>query len=159
MATPLTDRGWPRPRIGGFPIPWAALPDNLGKTDGDRIIATKAYLLCQVCGFGFETPESTAVVFLDGGLKSKKPYTSVVLPEVLCRAMDDAIMHPRCARLSAGSCPRLKKLREEERFFAFSGPVDAIDEYDAPEAERDPERMATMTYVALDGARAAVFDI
>ncbi len=154
----LTEAGWPRPIIGGFPIPWVSPAENLGTTNGDRILSTKADLLCQVCGDPL-APDGESVVFVDGGRKSKRRHADIDFAEVLCRAMDDAVMHPRCARLAAGRCPRLLKLQHEERFMAYIGPTSKIDEYDADESEHDPERRATFTFMALDGSSARVFDL
>lgn len=152
----LTDAGWPRPIIGGFPIPWVSPAENLGTTNGDRILATKGDLLCQVCGVQLD---AESVVFVDGGRASKRRHRDTDFATVLCRAMDDAVMHPRCARLAVGRCPRLQKLQREERFMAYIGPTSKIEEYDAPESEHDPDRRATLTFMALDGPASRVFDL
>lgn len=156
-AYTLTEAGWPRPILGGLPIPWVSPVENLGTTNGDRILATKADLLCQVCGDQLDS-DGESVVFVHRGRKSNRPYRDTDLTETLCRAMDDAVMHPRCAQLAAGRCPRLRKLQREERFMAFIGPTAKIDEYDADESEYDPDRRATLTFMALDGPAARVFD-
>jgi hypothetical protein len=156
----LTTAGWPRPIIDGFPIPWVSPVENLGKTDPDRILETKERSLCQVCGEPFsDSEDELVVVFVDGGPKSQKPLGSVDLEKVLCRAMDDAVMHLRCAKLAAGRCPCLRRLREEKRFMALVGSVSEVKEYDTDEEERDPERRATFTFLALDGSAATEFDV
>jgi hypothetical protein len=155
-AYTLTQAGWPRPIIDGFPIPWVSPAEALGITNGDRILATKADRLCQVCGGPLD---SESVVFVDGGRKSKRRHADVDFTEVLCRAMDDAVMHPRCARLAAGRCPRLRQLQREERFMAYIGPTSKIGEYDADESEHDPERPQTLTFMALEGTAARIFDL
>lgn len=152
----LTSAGWPRPIIGRFPIPWVSPAENLGTTDGDRILATKDEALCQVCGVAFEDDEQV-VVFVTA--ETKRSHANVDLSKVMCRATDDAVMHPRCAKLAAGRCPKLRSLQEEGRFQAYGGSIDAVDEYDAPKEEHDPERRATYTFLALKGSAASPFEI
>lgn len=154
----LTEAGWPRPIIGGFPIPWVSPAEDLGITNGDRMLTMKADGLCQVCGEPLDKA-SESVVFVDGGRKSRRRHADTDFAEVLCRAMDDAVMHPRCARLAAGRCPRLRRLQHEERFMAYIGPTSKIDEYDADESEHDPERPQTFTFMALEGTAARIFDL
>jgi hypothetical protein len=120
-VTALTERGWPRPRIGGYPIPWISLPDDLGKTSVERREQVIRELRCQVCGEGHEDDDEIVTFSrkqLDGRLWPSDE--GFVLP------MDDAIMHERCARLAAGSCPALKTLREEDRLLAFTAPFSAV---------------------------------
>ena len=155
MSETLTAPGWPRPIIDGWPIPWVSPAENLGTTSGERILATKEKALCQVCGVAFED-DAEVVVFVTS--ETSRKHAEVDLAEVLCRATDDAVMHPRCAKLAAGRCPRLREVQDEGRFMAFTGPISAVQEYDAPEEEHDPERKATYTYLALKGSAATPFD-
>jgi hypothetical protein len=156
MSATLTDAGYPRPIIEGYPIPWVSPAENLGTTNGDRILATKEQGLCQVCGLAFASEEEV-VVFVTA--ETKESHASVDLSTALCRATDDAVMHPRCAKLAAGRCPKLQEVQEEGRFSAYQGPVEAVQEYDAPEEEHDPARRATYTFVALKGSAARSIDI
>lgn len=157
---PLSPPGWPRPRRDGYPIPWVAIPDNLGRTDGARFIATKRDLLCQVCGEAHDKHDEV-VVFVGTGLESKsgKAVDPTRPGDVLIRCLDDAIMHERCARLAAGSCPALKAKRERGEFFAFIGPLFAVVQLGVPLEERDPERIGRNTFLALEGDHARPFDV
>jgi hypothetical protein len=152
----LTEAGWPRPIIDGWPIPWVSPVENLGTTSGERILATKEDALCQVCGVAFED-DIEVVVFVTA--ESQAANAEVDLDDVLCRATDDAVMHPRCARLAAGRCPKLRSVQDEGRFMAFIGPISAVQEYDAPEEEHDPQRRATYTFLAMQGSAASPFAI
>jgi hypothetical protein len=155
MSGTLTEAGWPRPIIGGWPIPWVSPVENLGTTSGERILETKEKALCQVCGVPFED-DMQAVVFVTA--ESRKSHRQVDLAEVLCRAADDAVMHPRCAKLAAGRCPRLRQIQDEGRFIAYIGPISDVQEYEAPKEEHDPDRRATYTYLALKGSAASPFN-
>jgi hypothetical protein len=156
VSATLTAAGWPRPIIDGWPVPWVSPAENLGTTSGERILATKEDALCQVCGIPFEDDDEV-VVFVTAEARSR--HEEVDLQEVLCRATDDAVMHPRCAKLAAGRCPKLRRVQAEGRFIAFIGPISAVQEYEAPEEEHDPERKATYTFLAMQGEAATRFEI
>lgn len=102
----LTRTGWPRPVVGGLPIPWVSPSDDLATMNGARAIACSSGAVCAVCGEGYEEDE-TAYAFV----KEKS------LPDDLgvgaIRAMDNGILHQRCARLALAVCPKLKSLVRE----------------------------------------------
>lgn len=158
--TALTEPGWPRPIIGGYPVPWVAIPDNLGRTDGERFIATKTDLLCQVCGEAHGKHDEV-VVFVGTGLQTKsgEKIDPTKAGDILIRCLDDAILHERCARLAAGRCPALKRKAAASEFFAFIGPLFAIVELDTPEEERDPDKVGRNTFLVLEGDHARPFEL
>jgi hypothetical protein len=181
----LTEPGWPRPlyrlrRRGHIskpdvdiviPVPWVTPVPRFAQTDPHRRIQSKARKLCQVCGFAHERG-AEAVVFLNGGLRARPER----LPDperfkhVILRAIDDSVMHPHCARLAAGNCPRLREMRQVGDLWAFAGPIEAVDLYDDTEkpiaysseeqsqVNEGVERPAFETFLAMEGAHARVFE-
>lgn len=126
----LTAPGWPRPWIAGIPIPWVSSPYEMGKTDGDRREWTKHERGCQVCGEKHE-PGAEVVAFLAGPLVSlEDDEKELVFPNLKVMAMDDAILHERCARLAAKHCPKLKEMHAEGSLFAFAAPVERVRDND-----------------------------
>ena len=172
-----TDPGWPRPRfldrLGRLlPVPWVTPMPHFAKTDAGRRTRSKHERLCQVCGEGH--PDGAEVVlFIDGGLRTRSLDEELDVEEyrnVLLRAMDDAIMHERCARLAAGFCPRLREMRAKGQLWAFAGPIEAVELHEARDepllsddelgkhvypGARIPE---FPTYLALAGRAARVFE-
>lgn len=108
----LTDAGWPRPRVNGWPVPWVAPAENLGEVNDGRRIASASGAVCQVCGegwpwdgeaFGFITvagdfPLIPDDYLTDGGMPPAKKIFF----------LDGALMHHRCAALTAALCPHIK---------------------------------------------------
>jgi hypothetical protein len=188
--TGLTDPGWPRPRYKlryppeGFhptkpfvhvalPVPWITEVPNFAGTDPGRRLDAQAAKLCQVCGH-VHLPGSEVIVFLNGKLRAVPWAKEIDLQEyrnVILRAIDDAIMHERCARLAAGNCPKLKSMRAEGNLFVFAGPIEAVDEYEDPEKPLEANQAGIeacralgistrfQTYLAMEGRRARVFEL
>lgn len=95
--------GWPRPRNkDGFPIPWVSVPNDLGVMIPDRIEKCRQDLLCQVCAEQHD-PDDDVYLFVQ-----EKPPTAWT--DVLAQAMDDGVLHRRCALLSRARCPELVRL-------------------------------------------------
>lgn len=180
----LTEPGWPRPRyhlvVRGrirkpdidrlVPVPWVTPVPRFSQTDPMRRMESKDKRLCQVCGHGHRAGAET-IVFLHGGLRTsdgkemdRDAYTNAVL-----RAIDDSVMHERCARLSAGSCPRLQALRKADELWAFAGPIEAVELYDDqerpieyPAGQHEAARVELPrfeTFLGMQGARARQFEI
>lgn len=136
----LTDPGWPRPRCldtHGIsrPTPWITQAPEFAVMDPTRGRESIEQRLCQVCGEGFESG-GDVVIFLDGPLRSAESGRELedfehrgarALAEVRLKAIDQALLHERCAQLAAGACPQLRRMRAENRLFAFVGPVDAVE--------------------------------
>lgn len=100
-----TDVGWPRPIIGGWPIPWVTPAENLKQTDPDRMTEVVDYALCQVCGLG-HNPMSFVYFFVNlevGPIPDD-------LEDKVVQTMDNAVMHERCMKLATGRCPALLDL-------------------------------------------------
>jgi hypothetical protein len=188
----LTDPGWPRPRFrltrGQFirtrigevvdrvlPVPWITPVPTFSKTDPARRRESKARKLCQVCGEGHE-PGSEVFVFLNGGLRSRPEHERLPEPErfkhVLLRAIDDSVMHERCAKLAAGNCPKLKEMAAAGDLWTFAGPIEAVDVFEdgsEPLVYSQAQRQALTlkghelpefeTYLAMEGARARIVEL
>lgn len=107
----LTEAGWPRPIVDGLPIAWISLPDALGQTDPDRHRTSVLERICQVCGEGHE-PDGEIWLMVNEPRREELPEPRDG-KEAL--AMDDALLHPRCAKLALGRCPGLKELRDQDR--------------------------------------------
>lgn len=109
----LTARGWPRPRqrdvVGeahtatNLPVPWISPAERLKETNPKRHSASITALLCQVCGHGHE-PQDKIFIFVN-----QHPDD---IPDDLhtkeATAMDDAVMHLRCAKLVLKHCPGVR---------------------------------------------------
>jgi hypothetical protein len=162
-AERLTPKGWPRPRRRdkhgkSWPAPWITRVPDFASMDRDRGLRSIEQRLCQVCGEGHD-PGADVVIFLDGTLRDSKTYEPIGVvsmsthdwPEgietVVLRALDQAIMHDRCAKLAAGACPQLRKMRDEDRLFAFAGPVESI-------THQTKEGVPTRVYMPARSAKA-----
>ena len=110
--------------MGGWPIPWIAVPYRLGMTYRTRRAKMLELGLCQVCGLGHE--EGGEVLMLVN--ESRVPDGDPAGFEVL--AMDDAIMHRRCYRLAVGRCPALRDLRRAGDLQAVVAPVEALSKFE-----------------------------
>lgn len=101
----LTRAGWPRPVIGGWPIPWVSPAENLAEMQGARLLAAASGAICAVCGCDYAEDEVAFALVKESELPESPDGMEV-------QAMDGAIMHERCLRLAVGRCPRLRALRD-----------------------------------------------
>lgn len=170
----LAPPGWPRPRLPDRegvhrPAPWITETPDFASMDPDRGALSITERLCQVCGEGHE-PGADVIIFLDGPLRdartrerleSRGPLVNFLHVDVTLKALDQAIMHERCARLAAGACPQLRRMRAEGRLFGFVGPVESIEHAVKPSSDgvdevlRDALDVPTPTtvYMAAEAAR------
>jgi hypothetical protein len=183
----LTDSGWPRPRYRlmrnrtgevldrVLPVPWVTPVPLFSKTDPARRRLSEERKLCQVCGEGHE-PGSEVLVFLNGGLRSQPEHERLPDPEkfkhVLLRAIDDSVMHERCAKLAAGNCPKLKEMAAAGDLWTFAGPIEAVDVFEdgsEPLVYSQAQRRALKleghelpefeTYLAMQGSQARLYQL
>lgn len=116
----LTDAGWPRPRVEGWPIPWVAPTHNLSEVNEGRRLAAVGGGICQVCGEGFAYGEE-ALAFTTTPKRLGKAFTRANLPlehgeylselfapATVIMVFDGAVMHRRCAKLTATMCPHIR---------------------------------------------------
>jgi len=141
----LTDPGWPRPIIGGYPISWVSPASDLSKTNSARHTQVLTEKICQVCGEGHEFEDTVYLVIND-----EQSVAGEDITDKWAMAVDDGILHERCLRLAAGRCPRLKRLRSEVRLVIVSCKLEAVQLNYEEEYER--ERLMA------DGAQAVVLD-
>jgi hypothetical protein len=99
----LTDAGWPRPIINGWPIPWVSPSDDLSTMNLARSAACASGAVCAVCGIGYQDDEEAYVL-----VKSSDAPAS--LDGVFIRPMDNGILHKGCLKLALGRCPELRRL-------------------------------------------------
>lgn len=102
----LTKTGWPRPIVGGLPIPWISPSDSLAQVNPARSAACASGAVCGVCGEGFEEIE-VAWCFV------RNETVPDNLSEGWIRPMDNSVMHKRCALLALKWCPKLKQLKAD----------------------------------------------
>lgn len=159
----LTPPGWPRPRLPDRhgirrPVPWITQAPEFASMEPNRGRASILGRLCQVCGEGHESG-ADVVIFLDGRLRDRKtrgelqlrrPAVNFLHMDVALKALDQAIMHERCARLAAGACPQLQRMHAEGRLFAFVGPLESI--------EHDTDEKGAPTKVYMHGPAARPWD-
>lgn len=113
-----TERGWPRPlNEERYPVPWISPSSDLAVMDPRRHRRVVEDMLCQVCGEGHQEGSD---VYLFVNEASPAPRGAVA------QAMDDALMHERCARLAHGRCPELRRLRQGGRLRAYRAPLSAV---------------------------------
>jgi hypothetical protein len=120
----FTVAGWPRPIVGGWPIPWVSPSSDLSQMGPDRLDRVKREFLCQVCGEGHVAGATAHLLCRADGQDTRHDAdlsTKVVL------AMDHAALHERCARLSIGRCPRLRRLRDAGDLIVVVAPADALE--------------------------------
>jgi hypothetical protein len=114
----LTPAGWPRPRYNGWPIPWVSPREKLSEMNEGRRLAGIGGAVCNVCGLDFAWGEHgfAFVAFtLNGEHKSELPldYGAYVTeldpiqPADEVTLLDGAVMHYRCAKLAASTCPHI----------------------------------------------------
>lgn len=129
----LTPRGWPRPyNDDGYPIPWATPKDNLAVTDPQRLLAAVFGLLCQVCGEG-HYPDEAVFMFVNDDVP-EDPGSKIAL------AMDDAVMHERCAKLTLGRCPGVGAIQAKGPFSILLANSSDIEVRYDHEDDEDGER-------------------
>lgn len=108
----LTAAGWPRPIVNGYPIPWVAPTTNLSEVNEGRRLASLGGAVCQVCGEGFAYGEEAfAFTWADDDDKLEiGQYLSEVRESPAERVyfMDGAVLHFRCAKLTAARCPHIR---------------------------------------------------
>lgn len=124
MDNELTKSGWPRPIIGGWPIPWVSPHSDLAKMSPERTRRILYNKLCQVCGKK-HAKGSTVFMCLDSDKSYLSPYgqefhNSYAIP------MDKGIMHERCFRLAIAICPLLKAKRELKELLCLSTQLECI---------------------------------
>lgn len=119
----LTDAGWPRPRNeDGYPVPWISNPRDLGVMDRARHRQSIRDLLCQVCGEG-HGPDDPMFIFVNDDAPSDPRG-------MIAQALDDGILHERCARLAYARCPELGRLRAGGRLHVYeirSGDIEKLE--------------------------------
>jgi len=117
MSYTLTEAGWPRPRVAGLPVPWVAPTENFGEVNTGRQLASVGGAVCQVCGLGFAydedafgftwiEPANLASSRLEHGDYLSK--LSGYHPGDMVTLLDGAVLHHRCARLTAAMCPAVR---------------------------------------------------
>lgn len=106
MSGKLTEAGWPRPIIGGLPIPWVSPPNDLAQTNAAREAACASGAICQVCGLGYQDGDPAYVV-----VRAKKRPKR--MDKTLVWAMDNGVLHKDCLLLALARCPKLRGLRAE----------------------------------------------
>lgn len=113
----LTRAGWPRPLVAGWPIPWVSPVENLAKTNIGRERAGASAAVCAVCGQDYPQ-HGTAVVFVNG--ENGVPDSA---EEYAITSIDNAFLHPRCARLALAWCPMLKRMVDAGTLLLFLADV------------------------------------
>lgn len=131
----LTERGWPRPetrtRHGMLPVPWVSPTDKLGVKDPERDEEAKENRTCQICGLGHD---GEVWLFVnEEGVPAEREG-------LIALAMDDAILHPRCARLALGNCPALGRLFAQQRLTVLRASIHDVYTVTDP-SEGDRERL------------------
>lgn len=147
----LTDRGWPRPYVGvstgrvDLPVPWVSPRNELKQTDPGRHAATIHGLLCQVCGIG-HMPGETVIMFVN------QETVPEDLSNMVVQAMDDAVLHENCARLTLGRCPGVRAVIAEGKLHVvrtFSDHVDIMfpdEEPETPHLCADGAKVEVLSY-------------
>jgi hypothetical protein len=122
-----TEKGWPRPVIGGRPIPWVSPPENLRMTHPERMEEIVECGLCQVCG---EVPDREEDVYLLINLALGVPPEGSDLAEKTLQAMDNAMMHKRCYELATSNCPVLRSLDHSKTLAVYRTQWKKVRVYD-----------------------------
>lgn len=99
----LTRAGWPRPIIGGLPIPWVSPSDRLSEMDPARVTACASGAICAVCGGDYDDDEDAYVLV-------KSAERPKVMADVAVHALDNGVLHRRCLLLALARCPKLREL-------------------------------------------------
>lgn len=109
----LTAAGWPRPVVGGYPVPWVAPTENLAEVNEGRQLASVGGATCQVCGLDYAWAEQAYGFVFAGEEGLPEPEVGMFVSEIVGSSsqpiffLDGAIMHFRCAKLSAARCPHI----------------------------------------------------
>lgn len=120
----LTLSGWPRPIIGGWPIPWVSPHSKLSIMSPTRVRRILYNKLCQVCGKK-HAKGSRVFMCVDG----KDSYLSADAKEfhkLYVVPMDHGIMHERCFRLALARCPKLKEKKLSGELVCVSTQIENI---------------------------------
>lgn len=141
-----TERGWPRPFIKGWPIPWVSPAEELKRTHPDRMTEIVDYALCQVCGMK-PSPEESVFLLVNGELTDNPE--GMDMSTKMVQAMDNAAMHFRCMKLAVGRCPELKRMLAEGKLYLFAAKYSDIKIYEVPDTESD--RRKTVNVLGVDG--------
>lgn len=130
-----TKRGWPRPIVGGWPIPWVSPVEELKRTHPDRMNEVVDRAICQVCG---ETHYPDDYVYFFVNLENgpePDDWTDKVVEE-----MDQGILHERCMKLATGRCPALRSLQAEGKLVMYRARWSSVMVYEVDEEHRkDPD--------------------
>lgn len=143
----LTDAGWPRPRVDGYPVPWVAPSDALGSVNEGRRLASMGGGVCQVCGLGFQVGDyAYGFTYLPPGrrlgpIEPGMYLSSIVHESVRIGLIDGGVLHHKCARLTAAVCPHL---RDDERAEFVRVPANDAD------PRNDVDGIMRPTYLAGD---------
>ncbi len=119
MSYTLTDPGWPRPNVGGLPVPWVAPVENLGEVSEGRRLASIGGAVCQVCGLSWSSPEEHGEAYAlirmspvaQAALEPDKPI-SLVIGERVVIPLDGAVLHFHCMKLTLAMCPHIRERKD-----------------------------------------------
>lgn len=143
----FTDRGWPRPIVDGWPIPWVSPTEHLGRTHPDRMKEVVDWAKCQVCG-DCHKPWEVVYLLVNKDLTGEPPSN---LEGKMLQAMDNAVMHERCVKLATGRCPALRQMRDDGKLILFAAYWRDIKIYDIPEDADDDS--AGEQVLGIDGTK------
>lgn len=118
----LTEAGWPRPRFDGWPVPWVSPQGELSTMNDGRYQACASGALCAVCGEGFALNERAVALIK---VEPDQPIDPETWQDGQLLPMDNAVMHPRCARLAYSTCPALLRLRQARELLPVDVPANA----------------------------------
>lgn len=112
----LTDAGWPRERVDGWPIPWISPRRELSQTDESRYQACASGAVCAVCGIGYQADELALAITCPPNDVHVQPGDIVTPAEGFegFTPIDNGILHRRCAKLALTYCPKLNELLEDD---------------------------------------------
>lgn len=142
----MTGKGWPRPWMSGFPIPWVSHPATLGQLEPQRIQECVRDDLCPICGLGHE-PGSRPVFFVKS---AQEPDN---LEDMAIAAMDQNLVHVNCAKLSIKHCPMLDKLREAGELMIYRAPIEDFYVLEDPDDPDGGDMVCVNGAVATRGIR------
>lgn len=119
----LSDSGWPRPSTGRYPIPWVSPVENLGEVNEGRRLSSIGGGVCQVCGEGYAygdfaygfttlTEDGERREFQEVQIEVGQYLTEVLPPATVILFLDGALMHHRCAKLTAAMCPHVRDRKD-----------------------------------------------
>lgn len=118
----LTDAGWPRERVDGWPIPWISPRRQLSQTDESRLQACASGAVCAVCGLGYQADETALAITRPPDNMNLQPG-DVVTPaegaEFGITPIDNGVLHRHCARLALIYCPKLNELLEDDELIVL----------------------------------------